>query len=139
MALEVTGKLLTNTWYCILRRSFTSTAFKNEKYTNTSNNDMPIEMENPFVKEKAQCILCKLNIKPDYKNTKLLSQFVSPFTGRIYGRYITGLCKRKQEAVVKEIIKAQNAGFMPYYNKDPIYLEDPKLFNPDRPVRPHDF
>uniref|UniRef100_T1HA68 Uncharacterized protein n=2 Tax=Rhodnius prolixus TaxID=13249 RepID=T1HA68_RHOPR len=100
---------------------------------------MPVEMENPFKKERTQCILCKLKITPDYKNTKLLSQFVSPYTGRIYGRYITGLCKMKQEQVVKEIVKAQGAGFMPYYNKVPEYLEDPKLFNPEKPLRPHDF
>ncbi|CAH1396502.1 unnamed protein product [Nezara viridula] len=101
--------------------------------------DMPVEIENPFVKEKPQCILCKMNITPDYKNVRLLSQFVSPYTGRVYGRHITRLCKHKQELVEKEIIKAQHAGFMPYINKEPKFLKDPKLFNPERPMRNHDY
>jgi hypothetical protein len=30
-------------------------------------------------------------------------------------------------------------GFMPCYFKDVAFLKDPKLFDPDRPVRPHRF
>lgn len=56
------------------------------------------------------CILCKMNIIPDYKNTRMLSQFISRFTGRIYGRHITGLCRHKQEHVEKEIKKSREAG-----------------------------
>jgi hypothetical protein len=41
---------------------------------------------------------------------RLLSQFVSPYTGRIYGRHITGLCKQKQKLVEEEIEKAQVCG-----------------------------
>ncbi|KAF5291179.1 hypothetical protein FQA39_LY14421, partial [Lamprigera yunnana] len=69
-------------------------------------------MENPFEKEKLKCVLCKYNITPDYKNIKLLSQFQSPYTGRIYGRHITGLCENKQKQVEMEIVKAQSAGLM---------------------------
>lgn len=46
----------------------------------------------------------------DYKNTRLLSQFISRFTGRVYGRHITGLCRHKQDEVEKEIKKAREAG-----------------------------
>lgn len=67
-------------------------------------------MSNPYQKEKRSCILCKMNIVPDYKNTRMLSQFISRFTGRIYGRHITGLCRHKQENVEKEIKKAREAG-----------------------------
>lgn len=80
-----------------------------------------------------------MDITPNYKNVKLLSQFQSPYTGRIYGRHITGLCKHKQEQVELEIIKSQNAGLMGYYNKDPDFLRDPKLFDPENPFRPHRF
>lgn len=76
-------------------------------------------MENPFTKERKLCILCKYNIQPDYKNVRLLSQFQSRFTGRIYGRHITGLCKAKQEKVETEISKAQSAGI--YYNLNSKY------------------
>jgi small subunit ribosomal protein S18 len=68
-------------------------------------------MQNPFEREKAQCILCQYKIVPDYKNVKLLSQFVSPYTGRIYGRHITRLCATQQARLEKEIIKSQSAGW----------------------------
>ncbi|CAD6240787.1 GSCOCG00008916001-RA-CDS [Cotesia congregata] len=102
--------------------------------------DLPIKMEaNPFEKEKKQCVLCRLNVTPDWKNVRLLSQFQSAYTGRIYGRHITGLCKHKQELVEREILKAQNSGFMPFYMKEPNYLHDPMLFDPDHPFRPHKY
>lgn len=96
-------------------------------------------MDNPFHKERRECILCKLKITPDYKNVKLLSQFQSPYTGRIYGKHITGLCENKQKLVEAEIHKAQMAGLMATYLKEPCYLKDPKLFDPEKPVRPHRF
>ncbi|XP_049880919.1 28S ribosomal protein S18c, mitochondrial [Pectinophora gossypiella] len=105
---------------------------------NTSS-DEPVDIANPFKKETRQCILCKLKISPNYKNYRLLSQFQSPYTGRIYGRHITGLCKSKQALVEAEIIKAQNCGYMPYFYKDKAYLKDPKLFDPENPIRSHRF
>uniref|UniRef100_A0A8D8R180 28S ribosomal protein S18c, mitochondrial n=1 Tax=Cacopsylla melanoneura TaxID=428564 RepID=A0A8D8R180_9HEMI len=97
------------------------------------------DLKNPFEKEKVVCILCQMKIRPDYKNTKLLSQFVSSFTGRVYGRHITGLCKEKQEMVEKEIKKARYSGLMPYYFKDIDYCHDPDLFDPDKPLRDHPY
>lgn len=102
-------------------------------------NEPLFDLPNPYEKEKPQCILCKLNIIPNYKNVRLLSQFQSPYTGRIYGRHITGLCTHKQQQVEEEIIKAQNAGLMGGYNKDPVFLKDPKLFDPENPIRSHRF
>lgn len=105
----------------------------------TIDKDMPDLDINPYTKETRQCILCKLNIIPDYKNVRLLSQFQSRHTGRIYGRNITGLCKSKQELVEKEILKAQNAGLMGYFTKDPKYVNDPALFDPNNPLKPHNY
>ncbi|XP_055381330.1 28S ribosomal protein S18c, mitochondrial [Condylostylus longicornis] len=102
-------------------------------------NDEPIEMPNPFEKEKVKCILCEMGVTPNYKNVRLLAQFQSPYTGRIYGRHITGLCKQKQEQVEKAITRAQHCALMPYYHKNVDYLEDPKLFNPEKPLRPHKY
>ncbi|XP_068152719.1 small ribosomal subunit protein bS18m [Drosophila tropicalis] len=104
-----------------------------------SNPDEPIDITNPFQKDPQQCILCKHNIHPHYKNVKLLSQFQSPYTGRIYGRHITGLCKQKQEDVEKAILRAQQFLLMPGYHKDLDFLQDPKLFDPEKPVRPHKY
>jgi len=62
-----------------------------------------------------------LDIEPDYKNVRLLSQFQSRYTGRIYGRHITGLCKHKQMKLEQEIAKAQSAGTYIYIY---IYIFD---------------
>ena len=81
----------------------------------------------------------RLGIKLDYKNTKLLSQFQSRYTGRIYGRHITGLCATQHELVEKEMKKAQFLALMPYMFKHPDYVNDPPLFDPEHPIRPHRF
>ncbi|XP_050500504.1 28S ribosomal protein S18c, mitochondrial [Diabrotica virgifera virgifera] len=124
-------------------RRFSSHILKNRPAyvrSSSTNIDAPdFEMENPYEKEKVQCILCKHKIEPDYKNVRLLSQFQSPYTGRIYGRHITGLCKQQQEKVEKEIVKAQFAGLMAYYLKEPAFLQDPELFDVEKPIRPHRF
>ncbi|XP_043479502.1 28S ribosomal protein S18c, mitochondrial [Leptopilina heterotoma] len=106
--------------------------------TNPHVDDFPIELdENPYQKDKIQCILCKHSIEPDYKNVRLLSQFQSRYTGRIYGRHITGLCAKRQKQVENEIAKAQSMGLMPYTMKLIDYVNDPQLFDPDHPTRPH--
>lgn len=100
--------------------------------------DEPQEvMENPFTVSKRKCVLCQHGITPDYKNVKLLSQFVSPHTGKIYGRHITGLCKDQQERVEAEVVKSRSAGLMAQYFKHPEFFKDPKLCDPTRPKRPH--
>ncbi|XP_050546103.1 mitochondrial GTPase 1-like [Daktulosphaira vitifoliae] len=98
-----------------------------------------VNIPNPYEKEQRVCILCKMNIVPDYKNTRMLSQFISRFTGRIYGRHITGLCRHKQDHVEKEIKKAREAGLLPHYFRNPEFSHDPKLFDPDNPFRPHNY
>lgn len=108
--------------------------------TTINENDLPVtDLQNPFEKEKVKCILCKHNIKPNYKNVQLLTQFQSPYTGRIYGKHITGLCTKQQELVEKEIVRAQSCGLMPYYTKLEQYLDDPKLFDPEKPIRQHKY
>uniref|UniRef100_A0A2K5D1Q0 Small ribosomal subunit protein bS18m n=1 Tax=Aotus nancymaae TaxID=37293 RepID=A0A2K5D1Q0_AOTNA len=59
----------------------------------------------------------------------LLSQFISPFTGYICGRHITGLCGKKQKEITKAIKRAQIMGFMPVIYRGPEYLKDPKVCN----------
>ncbi|XP_054447774.1 small ribosomal subunit protein bS18m [Pteronotus mesoamericanus] len=93
----------------------------------TSNEDLPIPMENPYKEPLKKCVLCGKRV--DYKNVQLLSQFISPFTGCIHGRHITGLCGKKQKEITKAIKRAQIMGFMPVTYKDPVYLKDPKVCN----------
>lgn len=103
----------------------------------TVDEDEPIAIKSPFKREDRQCLLCKLQITPDYKNARLLSQFQSTYTGRIYGRHITGLCKTKQQQVEKAIKLSQASGFMPIYHKAPEFFTDPKLYDPEKPIRSH--
>ncbi|KFO38388.1 28S ribosomal protein S18c, mitochondrial [Fukomys damarensis] len=87
----------------------------------------PVKMENPYKEPLKKCILCGKRV--DYKNVQLLSQFISPYTGCIHGRHITGLCGKKQKEISKAIKRAQIMGFMPVTYKDPAYLKDPKVCN----------
>ncbi|KAH9407231.1 28S ribosomal protein S18c, mitochondrial [Tyrophagus putrescentiae] len=92
-------------------------------------------MENPFLKEKRCCILCRHDIQVDYKNVRLLTQFVSPYTGRMYDKHITGLCEAQHRAVRSEIQRSQRFGLMSRHYRDPKYANDPRLFDPTRPTR----
>uniref|UniRef100_A0A7M4FBB7 Small ribosomal subunit protein bS18m n=1 Tax=Crocodylus porosus TaxID=8502 RepID=A0A7M4FBB7_CROPO len=93
----------------------------------TRTEDLPIQMENPYKEPPKKCVLCGIHV--NYKNVQLLSQFVSPYTGRMHGRHITGLCDKKQKEISKGIKRAQALGFMPVVYKDPSFRNDPKLCN----------
>jgi len=107
--------------------------------------DRPLDVtcSDPYSREPVMCILCPrryaVPIEPDYKNPKLLAQFVSPHTGKTYAKHITGLCQHMQLKVEKEVIKAQTYGFMATMIKEAIYLKDHALFDSTRPKRknPH--
>ncbi|XP_013920300.1 PREDICTED: 28S ribosomal protein S18c, mitochondrial [Thamnophis sirtalis] len=88
---------------------------------------MPVAMENPYKEPLKKCVLCGVTV--DYKNIQLLSQFISPYTGHIFGHHITGLCAKKQNEMSKAIKRAQCAGFMSIMHKDPKFRNDPKICN----------
>ncbi|KAG7263710.1 hypothetical protein CRUP_017681 [Coryphaenoides rupestris] len=93
-----------------LRRTFGATipALRSSStVANDATDNMPVKMENPYKLPEKGCILCNTTV--DFKNTQLLSQFVSPHTGRIYGRTITG--------------------FMPVTHKHPQFMKDPNICN----------
>ncbi|KAL4843555.1 hypothetical protein H8958_015955 [Nasalis larvatus] len=73
----------------------------------SSNEDLPITMENPYKEPLKKCILCGKRV--DYKNVQL--------------------CGKKQKEITKAIKRAQILGFMPVTYKDPAYLKDPKVCN----------
>ncbi|XP_026210487.1 28S ribosomal protein S18c, mitochondrial [Anabas testudineus] len=98
--------------------------------TNASNvvqqkDDAIVKMDNPYKEPQKRCLLCSVTV--DYKNIQLLSQFISPHTGRIYGRHITGLCGKKQKEVSKAIKKAHSLGFMSVTHKHPQFMKDPNI------------
>lgn len=127
-------------WWQYSNKHFSVITHRQNTTSAGSPTDEPVfDMENPFEKEHEKCILCKHNIHVDYKNVRLLSQFQSSYTGRIYGRHITRLCKAQQKLVEAEMVKAQDCGLMPSYLKEPNFLADPQLFDPEKPIRPHRF
>nr|CDS23612.1 28S ribosomal protein S18c mitochondrial [Echinococcus granulosus] len=60
-------------------------------------------------------------------NVQLLSQFVSPYTGRVYGRHITGLCIPMQKRVATLIDRSRKFGFMANESKETVYFDDPSI------------
>lgn len=96
-----------------------------------------VDRPTPYEKPKEQCILCKNDIVLDYKNPRLLSQFVSSLNGNVYDKHITGLCEKQQTRLEREVKKSRLAMLMPIFYKHPKYNKDPPLFNPDRPQRPN--
>ncbi|XP_043208400.1 28S ribosomal protein S18c, mitochondrial-like [Amphibalanus amphitrite] len=105
-----------------------------------ASSDAPLfSMENPYQEERRLCIACRHNIQFDYKNVRLLSQFVSPFTGRMYGRHVTGLCRQQHKKLDAEYKKAIACGYMGVMMKEVEFLRDPKICDPTNPVRPHRF
>ncbi|XP_015913795.1 small ribosomal subunit protein bS18m [Parasteatoda tepidariorum] len=97
------------------------------------------DIKDPYELPKKVCIACKYKIPFDYKNPRLLSQFMSSYTGFIYDKHITGLCTAQQKRLVSAIKLSQTLGYMPILIKAPQYLRDPKLFDPFKPSRhnPH--
>ncbi|XP_061886874.1 28S ribosomal protein S18c, mitochondrial [Entelurus aequoreus] len=93
--------------------------------SNVQKHDELVKMDNPYKAPVIGCVLCKVTV--DFKNTQLLSQFISPHTGRIYGRHITGLCGRKQKQISKAIKKAHSMGFMSVTHKHPQFMRDPNI------------
>ena len=82
---------------------------------NKTSNDAPLsEIADPYECEPRTCILCPKRyleeIRPSWRNPKLLAQFVSPHTGLVYGKHITGLCEFMQNEVVREVRRAQKMG-----------------------------
>ena len=79
--------------------------------------------------------LCSKDIKIDYKNVELLSQFISPLSGRILSRHSTGICFEKQNKIALSIIRSRIVGLMPYTFKLPAYIS-PELLPAPHKVHP---
>jgi small subunit ribosomal protein S18 len=94
------------------------------------NDDRPKQINDPYLPSPHKCIFCVHKLKIDFRNTKLLSQFISPQTGFVFNQRTTGLCYFKQVELEKAILKARRFHLMPYKWKETVYLDDPRLFNP---------
>ncbi|KAG8196697.1 hypothetical protein JTE90_023206 [Oedothorax gibbosus] len=95
------------------------------------------DIPNPFEAKPRVCIACKYKIPLDYKNPRLLSQFISSYTGFVYDKHITGLCDAQQKRLITAVKTARMFGYLSWYLKPKKYLRDPKLFDPFAPSRPN--
>ncbi|XP_013200693.1 small ribosomal subunit protein mS40 [Amyelois transitella] len=50
----------------------------------------------------------------DHRNTKLLEQFISEYTGQILDAFNTGLCRKKQKELLVAIERAWDQGLLTY-------------------------
>ncbi|KAJ6652882.1 hypothetical protein lerEdw1_010540 [Lerista edwardsae] len=72
------------------------------------------------------CPICRdQNLFLDYRNVKLLEQFICPYTGITYHPTRTGICMKKYKQLTQAIQQAQENGllpihvpFMSYQNED---------------------
>jgi len=62
---------------------------------------------------KKNCIFCKTDTDPDYKNYDGLQSYVSD-RARILGRVYTGLCNKHQRKLSQAIKRARHLGLLPY-------------------------
>lgn len=98
-----------------------------------------VDKPTPYQKAGRQCILCKNKIQLDYKNPRLLSQFVSPLNGFVYEKHITGLCEKQQTILIREVKKSRKSMYMPVFFRSPKYNKDPVIVNPNKPQRPNPY
>nr|CAG4648446.1 EOG090X0N7H [Moina brachiata] len=116
-----------------LLRGLSSRLYSASKATATlKTGEEKSQLKNPYLKDPVHCILCKYGVKVDYKNTRLLSQFLSPFTGKVYDQSMTGLCSEQQKRVEAAIKQAQTAGYLAVMLKKVEYKDDPVISNMSR-------
>lgn len=95
------------------------------------------DMEDPYVEAPPKCVICENQIPIDYKNIKLLSQFVSTFTGTIYPRKVVGLCTIQYDKIVEAIIFCRRMAMMSHKFKSQSFYDDDRLMypRPDKVIR----
>ena len=82
---------------------------------NTSNREE--NSNSPFENRKRFCPFSQLNSPIiDYKDTKLLSRYISE-KGKIVPSRVTGVSRKKQRELAKAIKRARFLGLMSYTNK----------------------
>lgn len=68
-----------------------------------------------MITTSSPCPLCRDEyLVVDYRNTELLKQFISEFTGEVIDPFKTNLCRRKHKHVCIAILKAKNYGLITF-------------------------
>lgn len=67
------------------------------------------------------CPICRDQyLVVDYRNTKLLNQFLRDYNGEILSSYTTGVCQRQHKKIVLEMERAKHHGFL---DLDPPFIK----------------
>jgi small subunit ribosomal protein S18 len=64
----------------------------------------------------SSCYFCRKGAEPDYKDIEALNNFVSE-RAKIIGRSRTGLCRKHQSRLAKEVKKARHLALLPFVVK----------------------
>lgn len=75
-----------------------------------------------FVDTSYPCPICRdeyLVLHPE--NTKLLAQFINPYTGKIYTPRHHGLCNRQYRNLIISVTKARDIGLLTFEVPDRLY------------------
>jgi small subunit ribosomal protein S18 len=59
------------------------------------------------------CTFCEIDKDPFYRDTDLLSKFLSE-RGKILGRSRTGVCSKHQRKLTQEIKRARHVALLPF-------------------------
>jgi len=71
------------------------------------------QMKTRRPKVVADCVFCKSDKEPDYKEYKELRRFVSE-RSKIIGKEFTGICSKHQRRLSKAIKRARQLGLLPF-------------------------
>lgn len=66
-----------------------------------------------LMKVERNCVFCKKDTLPDYKDYKSLAKYLSD-RGKILGVSRTGICTKHQRKLTREIKRARYLGLLPY-------------------------
>jgi len=64
-------------------------------------------------KVPTNCPFCNDKVKPSYKDSESLSQFMND-RAKIIGKDLTGVCSKHQRALSREIKRARHLGLLPF-------------------------
>ena len=70
-------------------------------------------MKRKIIKVAKNCIFCKEDKLPYYKDVAVLSKYVSE-RGRLMGRDRTGICSKHQRILTIEVKRARHLALLPF-------------------------
>ncbi|RWS24992.1 28S ribosomal protein S18b-like protein [Leptotrombidium deliense] len=87
-----------------------------------------------YIKYASPCPICRDRfLVLHYRNVKLISQFISPFTGEILEPIKTNLCQHKHDELLVAFYLAKDYGTLPFHISTVQY--DYSLYYPEEDIK----